>query len=62
MIIGDKIIDALRANPAVLGLVVINVLFLGYVIHEVGASASRKDALIAELTRECGRAPKGDRQ
>lgn len=60
--IGDKVLDALKANPIVLGAVVINVLFLGYVVHEVGASASRKDALIAELTRDCGRAPKGDRQ
>lgn len=59
--IGDTIIDGLKANPWVLGLVVVNVLFLGYVVHEVGESASRKDALIADLTRDCGRLTKGDK-
>jgi hypothetical protein len=60
--IGDTIIDALKRHPWALALVVINGLFLSYVVHEVSASGARRDALIAELARECGRAPKGDRQ
>jgi hypothetical protein len=60
--IGDKIIDSLRAHPWALALVVVNVLFLSYIVHEVAASGERRDQLIAELARDCGRAPKGDRQ
>jgi hypothetical protein len=62
MMIGDKIIEVLKRNPLVFAIVVINVLFLSYVVHEVSASGARRDQLIAELARDCGRAPKGDRQ
>jgi hypothetical protein len=51
--IGDRIIDSLKRNPWALGLVVINVLFLSYVVHEVAASGDRRDRLIAELARNC---------
>jgi len=57
-----QIIAALKSHPVVLALVVINVLFLSYVVREVAASGDRRDKLIAELARDCGRAPKGDRQ
>jgi hypothetical protein len=57
-VIGDNIIDALRAHPWALALVVVNVLFLSYIVHEVAASGERRDQLIAELARECVRAPK----
>jgi hypothetical protein len=60
--IGDNIINALRAHPWALALVVVNVLFLSYIVHEVAASGERRDQLIAELARECGRTPKGDKQ
>ena len=59
---GDNIINALRAHPWALALVVVNVLFLSYIVHEVAASGERRDQLIAELARECGRTPKGDKQ
>jgi hypothetical protein len=54
----------LRDHPLVLALVIINVVFLGAVVREVSASGARKDALIAELARECvGNAgQKGDRE
>ena len=60
--IGDNIINALRAHPWALALVVVNVLFLSYIVHEVAASGERRDQLIAELARDCGRAPKADKQ
>jgi hypothetical protein len=62
--LGDKILGNLRQNPLVLAVVLINVLFLGYVVREAGSSAERKDILIAELARDCASLPsrKGDRQ
>lgn len=57
MTLGDKAVGALRKHPMVLAIVIINALFLGYVVREVGASGARKDALIAELSRDCGRSP-----
>jgi hypothetical protein len=62
--LGDKIIGGLKGNPVVLAVVIINVLFLGYVVREVSASGARRDALIAELARDCSAAmpaQKGDR-
>jgi hypothetical protein len=56
--IGDNIIDVLKAHPFVLALVIVNALFLGYVVREVSASGERRDQLIAELARDCGRGPK----
>jgi len=61
-VIGDDLIAALKRHPLVLAAVVVNVLFLSYIVHEVAASGERRDQLIAELARDCGRAPKGDRQ
>ena len=60
--IGDNIIDSLKAHPWALALVVVNVLFLSYIVHEVAASGERRDQLIADLARDCSRAPKGDKQ
>jgi hypothetical protein len=57
-VIGDNIIDALKKHPWVLAIVVVNALFLSYIVHEVAASGERRDQLIAELARECVRAPK----
>jgi hypothetical protein len=56
--IGDDLIAALKRHPLVLAAVVVNVLFLSYIVHEVAASGERRDQLIAELARECVRAPK----
>jgi hypothetical protein len=53
--LGDRLIDSLRSNPMVLAVVIVNVLFLGYIVREVGASGARKDTLIAELARDCAR-------
>ena len=53
MMVGDHIFEALKAHPYALALVVVNVMFLGYVVHEVSASGARRDALIAELSRDC---------
>ena len=53
--LGDKLLSNLRQNPLVLAVVIVNVLFLGYVVREAGSSAERKDALIADLARDCSR-------
>jgi hypothetical protein len=58
--LGDKLLGNLKQNPLVLAVVIINVLFLGYVVREAGSSAERKDALIAELARDCSK--KGSQQ
>ena len=60
--LGDRIFSSLRDHPWILAGVVVNVLFLGYVVHEAVESNVRRDNLIAELARDCGRVPKGDRQ
>ena len=51
--LGDKIFESLREHPWILAGVVVNVLFLGYVVHEAGESNVRRDNLIAELARNC---------
>ena len=51
--LGDRVFATLREHPWILAIVVINVLFLGYIVHEVAATGERRDALIAELTRKC---------
>jgi len=51
--LGDKIFTTLKEHPWILAVVVINVLFLGYIVHEVAATGERRDALIAELARKC---------
>jgi hypothetical protein len=52
-LIADKIFNHLRQHPWILAAVIINVLFLSYVVHEVAASGERRDQLIAELARNC---------
>ena len=62
---GD-LINALKANPLALALVVINVLFLAfmlYLVHATKEQTERKDDLMRELAHDClVAAPKGDRQ
>ena len=61
--LGDKLIDSLRSNPMVLAVVIINVLFLSWIVREVAASGARKDTLIAELARDCSASTqRGDRK
>ena len=62
--LGDKIIGSLKTNPLPVSLVIINLVFLGYCVREIGASGARRDALIAELARDCAMAParKADRE
>lgn len=58
--VAGGIVDGLKAQPFVLALVVINVLFLGgvgYVLHRVSENnaliSERRDTLLAELARNC---------
>jgi hypothetical protein len=54
--LANNLIDALKAQPLVLAVIVINVLFLVggvYVLHDRATSNERKDALIATLTERC---------
>ena len=51
--LGDRLFHALREHPWILAGVVLNMLFVGYVIHEVSAAGERRDTLIAELARNC---------
>lgn len=61
------VVEALKAQPLILALVVVNVLFLiggAYGLREISVSVARKDQLLAELAKDCivSVAPKGDRQ
>ena len=58
--VANNVVDGLKAQPFVLALVVINVLFLGgvgYVLHRVSENnaliSERKDALLSDLARNC---------
>jgi hypothetical protein len=59
-----KIFIGLRDQPLTIALVIINLLFLGYVVQQVASAGQRRDQLISELARECIDRPggKGDRQ
>jgi hypothetical protein len=52
-LIADKIFHHLREHPWILAVVIVNVLFLGYVVHVVAETGERRDQLIAELARNC---------
>ena len=65
MNVGERIaaqtIDALKLHPLALALVVVNVLFIagaGYGLHEIAASAARRDAMLAQLAKDCTVVPK----
>jgi hypothetical protein len=64
--VASTIVHDLRTQPALLALIVINVLFLiggVYVLHDRATSNERKDALIASLVERCTQpAKKGDRE
>jgi len=58
--VAGGIVDGLKAQPFVLALVVINVLFLGgvgYVLHRVSENnaliSDRRDTLLSDLARNC---------
>jgi hypothetical protein len=63
--VATGIINGLKAQPLVLALVVVNVLFLigcAYGLREISASAARRDTMLAdEIAKDCTAAPKGDR-
>lgn len=64
--VATSTIDALKSQPLALALIVVNVLFLAFVmfiIHSLKEQGERKDALLGDLARNCTvAAPKGDRQ
>ena len=52
-----SVVDGLKSNPLVLGLVIMNFLFItitSYWIYLIGQSTLRKDALLIELVKNCG--------
>jgi hypothetical protein len=54
-------VDALKAQPLLLVIVLVNVMSLlagVYVLHQVSSATERKDQLLAELAKDCIVAPK----
>jgi hypothetical protein len=54
--VATGIIEGLKTQPLALALIVINVLFLGFmafIIHSLKEQAERKDALLGDLARNC---------
>lgn len=51
--LADKLFHQLREHPWILAAIIVNVLFLGYVIHIVAATGAARDQLISELARKC---------
>jgi hypothetical protein len=62
--IGTTLVRDLKTHPLTLALVIVNLLFLTYMVREISASSLRKDTLISTLMRDCAMPPtqKGDRQ
>jgi hypothetical protein len=53
-------IDALKAQPLLLVIVLVNVLSLltaAYVLHEVSNATERKDQLLMEMVKQCAKSP-----
>jgi hypothetical protein len=49
-------VESLKSQPLALALIVINVLFIGFVsfvLHSLKDQAERKDALLGDLARHC---------
>lgn len=54
--VAQATVDGLKAQPALLAVVAVNVLslvFFGYVLHEISAATARDNALIIELVKKC---------
>jgi hypothetical protein len=54
--IAVNVVEALRNQPLILALVIINMIVLAgfaFTLHQVSNSIERKDALVAELIRNC---------
>ena len=54
--IAVNVVEALRNQPLILALVIINMIVLAgfaFTLHQVSNSIKRKDALVAELIRNC---------
>jgi hypothetical protein len=54
--VATGIVDNLKTQPLALAILVINVLFLGFmgfIIHSLKEQAERKDALLGDLARHC---------
>lgn len=58
--VATSTIDALKGNPLVLGLLLVNVVFLvggGWVIHDVAERTAigneRRDKMLVEIFKEC---------
>lgn len=54
--IAQAAVDGLKAQPAVLAAVLVNVLsllFFAYVLHEISDATARDNALIIELVKKC---------
>ena len=65
--VATSTVEALKSQPLALALIIVNVLFLAFmmfIIHSLKETTERKDALLSELARNCvvPTAPKGDRQ
>jgi hypothetical protein len=62
MVLNSKVIsitvDALKAQPLLLVIVLVNVLSLltgAYVLHEVSNATERKDQLLMEMVKQCAK-------
>lgn len=54
--IAQSVAEGLKAHPALLAVVAVNVLsllFFGYVLHEISDASARDNALIIELVKKC---------
>jgi hypothetical protein len=54
--VAGGIVEGLKSQPLALALIVINVLFLGFmgfIIHSLKEQGERKDALLGDLARNC---------
>jgi hypothetical protein len=54
--VASGVVEGLKSQPLALAMVVINVLFIGFmsfVIHALREQGERKDALLGDLARNC---------
>lgn len=54
--IARALVDALKAQPGLLALMVINaasLVFFAWVLHEISIATARDDALLTELVKKC---------
>ena len=59
--VASTVAHGLKGHPLVLAVVVINVLFIvsaGWTLRSIAQSAERRDALLAQLVKDCNVAPK----